>query len=332
MISANGRNADRLFVLLAALAITVPIATPMTNMVLAMVAVPKVIASPSGGGRFDWMFVDAKRRKLLAAHRDAGALDVINLDTGKASSAKVGHVQGVDMDEAGHYFAGDEKDQRLVVLDAKTLKVDKDIPTAGEIDAIAYCPKNKLVYADHDDGTDVWAIDPVKGKIVQTIDVGGAPEFIEFDSSTKLLYQNVKTTNSVAVIDPSTNKVVNTFSTLPAESPHGLAIDSKAGRIFTAGRNGKLVVLDVASGKRIAEADIAPGVDQIAMDHTNNRIYCACKGFVSMLEETADGVKFIKSIPAHAGAHTLAVDPKTHAVWISYGDKTTASLERLDVD
>src|SRR6185437_9854166 len=105
------------------------------------------------------MRVDEMRHRLLAAHRDAGSLDVLDLHTGKTTAVNVGHVQGIDFDQHGHYFCGDEKDQKLVVVDADKLSIKKEIKTPGEIDCLAYCPSNKLVYADHDDGTDVWVID-----------------------------------------------------------------------------------------------------------------------------------------------------------------------------
>jgi len=66
-------------------------------------------------------------------------------------------------------------------------------------------------------------------------------------------------------------------------------------------------------------AEIVPGVDQIAFDPGNKRIYCASgKSGLSVAEETADGVRSLGNITTPTGAHTLAVDPATHAVWIAY--------------
>jgi DNA-binding beta-propeller fold protein YncE len=288
------------------------------------------IQSPSGRGGFDYLKVDGKRHRLLAAHRAAGFLDILNLQDGKGATVKVGHVQGIDFDENRHYFCGDQQEKKLVVVDAEKLAIAKEIKTPGEIDGLAYCPTNKLVYADHDDGTDVWVIDFSKGKIVKTIDVAGAPEFIEFNPSDGKLYQNVKSNNTMVTIDPATNSVVSTVSTMPAESPHGLAIDSTTNRVFSAGRNGKLVAIDLKTAKPLSVVDIAQGVDQIAFDPANKRIYCACKGAVSVVQETDEGARFVKNIPVHAGAHTLAIDPDTHNVWICYADDTSGYLEKVE--
>lgn len=75
---------------------------------------------------------------------------------------------------------------------------------------------------------------------------------------------------------------------------------------------------------------IASGVDQIAYDPAKKRIYCAsATGVLSVLEETADGASSLGDVPVPKGTHTLAVDPKTHAVWISYTTETDSFLMQL---
>jgi len=63
--------------------------------------------------------------------------------------------------------------------------VDQDL---GPTDAIIYEPKNHLVYVAHDDGAEVWVIDPANPKIVDTVTVPGAPEFMIYDESTDRIY------------------------------------------------------------------------------------------------------------------------------------------------
>ena len=111
--------------------------------------------------------------------------------------------------------------------------------------------------------------------------------------------------------------------------PHGLAIDGRTQRLFSAGNNGKLVVFDLKSGKMIATVDIEKGVDQIAFDRGTKRIYCACKRAISVVEETDDGAKLVGNVPAPKGSHTIAVDNKTHAVWTCYSDGKDSYLLKL---
>ena len=90
--------------------------------------------------------------------------------------------------------------------------------------------------------------------------------------------------------------------------------------MFSAGSNGKLVVLDTTSGTVISTVDIPPSVDQIDFDAARKRVYCASgTGLLSVVQETDTGAELVANITVPRHAHTLAVDPTTHAVWISYG-------------
>jgi DNA-binding beta-propeller fold protein YncE len=132
------------------------------------------------------------------------------------------------------------------------------------------------------------------------------------------------------VIDATANTVSATWSTLPAEKPHGLAIDPKTRRLFSAGGNGKLVVMDCTTGVCLKSIEIAAGVDQIAFDPGNQRIYCASgQGKLSVLEETVDGAKSVGDVETPKGTHTLAVDPETHSVWIAFPKEGASYIAEL---
>ena len=136
----------------------------------------------------------------------------------------------------------------------------------------------------------------------------------------------------IIAIDPSVNSIIETWSTEPAERAHGLAIDPETRRLFSAGGNGKLSVLDSASGNVLSSAEITNGVDQIAFDPANHRITVRSgKNGLSVLEETADGVRLIGNFATPVGAHTLAVDPATHAVWIAYAKENESFVRKLSI-
>jgi DNA-binding beta-propeller fold protein YncE len=256
------------------------------------------ILVPGGPGGFDWMAVDSGKHRLLATHKGKGTLVVLDLNNEKnVQSIPVGEAQGIAVDEAdGKYFVGDEGDKKLVVLDRDTLKKTAEIPVPGPVDAVALDPKRHIVYADHDNGTDVWLIDARTDRLVATIAVAGPPEYLEYDPKSDRLYQNIKTDDTVAVISPVDRKVSAVWKTTPATGPHGLAVDSAGGRVFSAGRNGKLSVLDVKTGTVVAAVDIAPGVDQIAFDSGNKRVYCGCRAAVSVVEATPTGARFVATV------------------------------------
>lgn len=286
------------------------------------------VTVPGGPGGFDWMLVDRAKNRLYATHGGIKTLTVLNLKTGTVRNVAAGDVAGVAVDAPdGKVFTGGG-DQKVVVLDNKTLAKTGEIPVTGPVDDIKYDPKNGLVYAAHDDGAEDWVIDAKTEKLVGTIAIPGAPEALAYDDGTDRLYQNIKPADCVDVINPATNKVVATWPTAPAKSPHGLVIDPATGRLFSAGGNGVLAVLDLKTGKVVASVAITPGTDQIAFDPKRRRIYCASRGFVSVVQETAGGVRSLGDVPSPKGAHTLAVDAATGDVWVSYGGAGGGYLQR----
>src|SRR5262249_32293345 len=102
-------------------------------------------------------------------------------------------------------------------------------------------------------------------------------------------------------------------------------------RLFSAGNNGKLVVIDLKTGKVIATVDIEKGVDQIAFDPGNQRLYCACRGAISVVQETETGAKLLSNVPSPQGAHTITVDSRTHDVWTCYADDHDSYLLKYAV-
>jgi YVTN family beta-propeller protein len=291
----------------------------------------KPIVIPGGPGGFDWMLVDGRSDRVFATHKGTKTLAGVDLKTDAAlPPVTVGTAQGIAIDRRDNkIFLGDEDEKKVVVLDYATLAKTGEIAVTGPVDDVLYCPKNGMVYADHDDGEDVWVIDAKTEKIVATVKIPEAPEKIAYDRTSDRIYQNIKSNNTVQVIDPATNTVEKTFDTAPATGPHGMVIDSTTQRLFSAGSNGKLVGIDIKTGKVIATVDIQKGVDQIAFDRGTKRIYCACQGAISVVQETDDGAKLVGEVVTPKGCHTIAVDNKTHAVWTCYADGKDSYLLKL---
>jgi DNA-binding beta-propeller fold protein YncE len=289
---------------------------------------------PATKGKFDLLKVDEQLHRLLANHTGNGTLDVFDLPDGKLrQTVPVGAAQDVAIDnQRNKYYVTVSDRSELTIVDRQTLNVVDSVALPAAPDGCAYDSKNGLVYVDRDDGEDVWVVDPNARRIVATIKVPKAPESILYDSGSDRIYQNIKSKPVTLSIDPAVSSVINSWSTVPAENLHGSAINPKTQWLFAAGGNGKLSVLDFASGNVLYSTEIASGVDQIAYDPVNNRIYCASgRSGLSVVDVTADGLKLIGKIATPPGAHSVAVDPVTHAVWIAYAKENESFLCKLSV-
>ena len=307
---------------------------PLTRAASAPLVAGAPIVVPDSKGGFDYLQVDEARRRLLANHTANNTLDVFDLDSGKLiKQVPTGKAQGVAVvPEAGQYCVAVSREQAVVVINSQTLEKTGTIQLAGPADAIAFNPKNHCVYVGHDDGPHLWVIDTRTEKIVATIDIPEGPEWVLWDASTDRIFQNIKSNDSLLVIDPARNTIRERWATAPAKSPHGLALNAKTHRLFCAGTNGKLAVIDSMSGNVITSVNVAPGIDQIAFDPELKRVYCASRtGVISVVEETAQGAAPLGDVKTAPGAKTIAVDPKTHAVWVAYADKEKSYVLRLNV-
>jgi DNA-binding beta-propeller fold protein YncE len=156
--------------------------------------------------------------------------------------------------------------------------------------------------------------------VVATITIPGVPEFMVYDEKADRIYLAIKTKDTVAVIDPASNQVTAQWPTAPALQPHGLAVDAANHRIFVAGGNGKLVVIDTKSGSAAGSIDIVPKVDQIAFDATGELLYCAGADKMSVVRTSGGKVVALGDLPTAATARNVTVDPQTRAVWTTYTD------------
>jgi len=300
----------------------------------ALVASP-AIQVPRRPGFFDYMTVDGEYRRLLVAHAGSDQLAIIDVDAGTViQTVDLGRNTGgagvaVDVRD-GKYFVGTAAD-RVVDVNRKSMVLQQYITLPGPVDGIAFDPKNDTLYADEDHGTRLWAINGKSDRLVATIALPGSPEYVDYDPVSNRIYQNIEPVPSMVLsVDPDSNTIVARWPVEPAEKVHGLAIDGASGRVFSVGANGKLAVVDVRSGLVITTVDVASRVDQIAFDAATRRVYCPSgSGVLTVVQETDAGANVLDTITVPRGTHTLAVDPKTHDVWISFGAPDGDYVEKL---
>jgi DNA-binding beta-propeller fold protein YncE len=279
------------------------------------------IVVPGGAGKFDFMNVDPKDRLAFACQPGKSAFVVIDLDRNSVKRVDVGaEINGIDADPKGKKVYGAGPGKVLVKFDMATWKKVGSLPLEGPGDSVVFDSKRGTVYVDNDDGTSLWFVTPGSMKISHTVTIKEAPEVMVLDSGRNKIFQNIKTSNSVQVIDLATKKVVAEYPLGQLTGPHGLAEDQAEGKLFSVGKNGKLVVLNASSGKILQTLDVTKGSDQIAYDAQLKRLYVPGSGMIQTIQVSASGAKIIGSASLPKGCHSVTVDPKTHNVWVAYVD------------
>lgn len=299
-------------------------------MPLMPVAPPEPVPIYSG---FDYVTVDAERRRVYAAHTGSRALAIVDADTGKViGQVRVGSIHGVAVDPAtGHVFTGNGTDDSVSEIDPVTLKVIRSADVDGAVDAIAYDPGNGRIYAAEDDGTHVYVVDARMMKSIGTVDVpGNKPEYLAVDPKTHDVYQNIANLGEFVTIDSSTLKVKNTFATPDISGNHPLQYDVAYGHVLVGGANATFAAYDT-TGKLVGKTTIQKSVDQCSLDQASHLVACAGSSTLTVLRDNAKSAPTIVSqVPIDAGAHTVAIDSKTGKVWLVWAQPGGDFIQAFD--
>ena len=290
------------------------------------------IVIPGGAGHFDFMGMDGRNQLVLACHPGKTSIAVLDIASGKATDVNVGtEVNGVAADGMNHrvYAAGPGK--KLVALDSTTWTKVGELALDGPGDCVQFDRTRGVIYVDNDDGTNLWIVDAKTLKITGTVTIKEAPEYMEYDNGKNLIFQAIKSSSTVQVIDAEAKKVDREYTLGTLTSPHGLALDRKTRRLFVAGKNGKLVILDADSGKLLNTVDVVASSDQIAYDPSNMRVYIPAGGELQVVQIDGDNGKVLGSVPVSKDCKRVAVDRRTHDVYVAFSEGTESYFQKFKV-
>ncbi|MCX6168151.1 MAG: YncE family protein [Ignavibacteriales bacterium] len=289
-----------------------------------------------GEGKWDYLSIDTTMHRLYVAHETR--VHVIDLDN-NTLIGEISDLQGVHgvAFAFGKGFISEGVSNSVTVFDLKTLKPISKIKVTGEKpDAITYDPFSKRIFTSNNKSADITAIDAESNKIVGTIKLDGAPEASVSDLIGKM-FVNLEDTNAVNIFNPKTLEVISRWSVKPCKIPTGLAIDRKNKRLFSAGRNNFMAVIDMESGMVIKTVPIGGGVDGCVFDPMLHLIFCSNgDGTITVIkQDSPDKYRVLANIVTVKGAKTIALDERTHRVYtagIINGEKNLKSFGVLILD
>ena len=277
------------------------------------------IAFPGDSG-WDYLYADSASRQLYISH--GGDVEVVDLDSQKPITkiTNLNRIHGITVaDDLNRGFISDGADNVVVIFDLKSHAVLKKVKTGTNPDGILFDPATKRVFAFNGRSQDVTVIDGATGEVVGTTDLGGKPEFPVTDEKGKI-YVNIEDKNEIVEINPSTLKVQNRWSLAPCEEPSGLALDTANGRLFSVCSNQMMMVVDAESGKIVATLPIGKGPDATGFDADRKLAFSSNgrDGTLTVIkQESADKYSIAATIPTEMSARTMALDAKTHNIYLS---------------
>ncbi|MGB6677892.1 MAG: YncE family protein [Terriglobales bacterium] len=271
-----------------------------------------------GEGGWDYLNLDSSSRRLYISR--ATHVIVVDADSGKpvGDIPDTPGVHGIALaPELGRGFVSNGREGTVTIFDIQTLKLITKVKVGDNPDAILYDPATKRVFTFNGKSHDSTALDAAKGTVLGTIKLEGKPEFAASDGKGEI-FVNIEDKSQLDAIDPAKLEVKSRWPLAPCEEPSGLSIDREHRRLFAGCDNKMMAVVDADSGKVLATPAIGDGVDATAFDHGTGLAFASCgEGVLTVVrEESPNKFSVAETVKTQEGARTLALDDKTHQVFV----------------
>jgi YVTN family beta-propeller protein len=276
---------------------------------------------PVGGdGGWDMVTVDRDARRVYVPH--ATHVVVLDADTG-AVVGDIPDTQGVHgvalAPDLGRGFTSNGRANTVMIIDLKTVKTIGTVEAGGQSpDAIFYDAATKRVLSFNGRSNDATVINAADGKVIGMIPVGGKPEFAAGEGKGRV-FVNVEDKSEIVEIDAEKLVVLHHWPLKPCEEPSGLAMDAAHRRLFASCGNKMMAVVNADTGKVVATPAIGEGPDGAEFDADAQLAFSSNGGSGTLTvihEDAPDKYTVIEDAPTKKYARTMALDAKTHNVFL----------------
>jgi len=275
-----------------------------------------------GPNRFDYPYMDPHSRLLYLTHSASNT--VIIFDT--VSRKIVANIPGISdvhavavASDLGLIFATSNTANQVAVIDAHTYAIIARIPVGESPDGLIYDQTDHKVFVADEAGQHDAVIDARTQQRIAEIPLGGDAGDIEYDNVSHRIYAVVATLNQLVTIDPVTDKIIARAALAGCQGGQDLVLDEQQRLAFVnCADNATLLLLDLASMRVISTQSVGNNPDLMALDSGWHYLYVASEsGVVSVFDEHGRTLKKVnEGFVDPGGAHTIAVDQKTHYIYL----------------
>jgi DNA-binding beta-propeller fold protein YncE len=276
---------------------------------------------PGDAARFDYQSLDPTTGRLYVAHMHAD--QIVIFDTSSRSVVgTVGDLPTVTgvlvVPELHQVYAAVAGDHRVAVIDTDSLRVVARVGEIGFPDGLAFAPQAREVYVSDESGGGELVIDTATETVVTTIDIGGEAGNTHHDAGSGCIVVAVQSENRLVAIDPASHEVVGRYvMDNGCDAPHGFLVDAPARRAYVSCEDSAtLLVVDLTTMRVTDTFPTGDGPDVLAFDPGWGWLYVASESGTVSIFAARDGT--LRPVGAYDAphAHTVAVDPSTHLVYL----------------
>lgn len=280
---------------------------------------------PGATTRFDYQSYDPLRHRLFIAHLGDSAVVVFDTTTRAVLETITGidHVHGVLAEPAlGRVFATATGRNQVTVIDEASLRVVARISAGVYPDGLAYAPEARKLYVSDETGGTETVIDVRRNRPIASIPLGGEAGNTQYDAVSGHVFVNVQTRNELVEIDPAHDAIARRLQLPGCKNNHGLYVDPAVHLAYIAcTENDRLLVLDLDRMRVVQSATIGRDPDVLAFDPGLRVLYIASEsGTVSLFRREGGTLVKLGDARIAPHAHSIAVDPQTHLVYLPLQD------------
>ena len=274
-------------------------------------------------GGWDYLIVDTAGHRVFMSRGTHTLVADTRTDSVVGDILDTPGVHGIAFAyDLGRGYTSNGRDSSVTVFDLKTLAPVARIKTAGvNPDAIVYDDLSHRVFAFNGRSNDATAIDAATNTVVGTVPLGGKPEFAVTDGKG-MLWVNVEDKSEIVQFDTRTLAVRAHWPLSPCEEPSGLALDRASRRLFSVCSNKLMAIVDADIGNVVTTVPTGDGTDAAAFDPAMQLAFASNgEGTLTVVhEDAANTAHVVQSVATQRGARTMALDAKTHTVYLVTAD------------
>jgi DNA-binding beta-propeller fold protein YncE len=259
-------------------------------------------------------------RRLYVAHTGADRVEAIDCAANTYLRGLPGHpgVAGVLIDPgSGLLFTSDRAAARVCVYRCPGENLLARVDVGAHPNGLAFDPARGQLFSFNlgeplGQNCTTSVIDLGQQRVIATIPLPGRPRWAVYDPATDHVFVNIRDPAQILVISAgslATGRVID----VPAGGPHGLWLERE--RLFCAADGHTLVVLHRDSGAVLGTVALPGAPDVVMHDPALRHLYIAVgdPGVICVVD--TGRLHLVETVPTEPGAHTLGINPHSHAVY-----------------
>jgi hypothetical protein len=289
----------------------------------------------TGDVSMDYIAFDAATNHLWVPGGNTGAVDVVDIATGKVrqilnlptaevqarGGTRVLGPSGISIGQ-GVVYIGNRGGSDVCAYNSRTLARVACQHLDSRPDGVAYVAPTKEVWVTTPAEQGIRILDAATLAQKTKLTFPGNPEGYAVDATRKRFYTNLEDKDRTVAVDLKTHETVATWN--PAcggGGPHGLGLDAAAGHLFI-GCDAAAEVMNVGGdGAVLSKVDTGDGVDDIHYESATHLLYVGAARAAKLTIARADSagkLTTVAQVPTQNGARNGVVT-KDGTVYLAHG-------------